>query len=294
MPTISPEQPLVIVGAGPIGLAAAAHAQSRGLPTVVLEAGTGPGAAVREWGHVRLFSAWSELVDPAAAALLGDRAGAGRRPRRTRPVPSGWTPTWLRSPRPWTPPTRSTSATTTGSSASPSRAGTGWSTPGARTPRSPCTSGHAGRTTLLTAGAVIDASGTWYGAKPARRRRAARTRRGASTPTASPTASRTSPTPPPADRYAGKRVAVAGRGASAQNTLVGLDLPRRASPGDRDRVGCFVAPAWTTPSAEATTTSSRPAAPWASAHRPRSRRGPVRVVTSFRTAEVTDRRPAGG
>ena len=39
MPTISLEQPLVIVGAGPIGLAAAAHAQSRGLPTVVLEAG---------------------------------------------------------------------------------------------------------------------------------------------------------------------------------------------------------------------------------------------------------------
>ncbi|MCD4533710.1 FAD-dependent oxidoreductase [Nocardioides sp. cx-169] len=59
---------LVIVGAGPIGLAAAAHAHSRGLRTLILEAGTSAGAAVGEWGHVRLFSAWSELVDPAGAA----------------------------------------------------------------------------------------------------------------------------------------------------------------------------------------------------------------------------------
>ena len=62
--------PLVVVGAGPVGLAAAAHARSRGLATVVLESGTGPGAAVREWGHVRLFSPWSELVDPVAEKLL--------------------------------------------------------------------------------------------------------------------------------------------------------------------------------------------------------------------------------
>ena len=40
------------------------------MPTVVLEAGSAAGASVREWGHVRLFSAWSELVDPAAEKLL--------------------------------------------------------------------------------------------------------------------------------------------------------------------------------------------------------------------------------
>ena len=62
--------PLVVVGAGPVGLAAAAHARSRGLATVVLESGTGPGAAVREWGHVRLFSPWSELVDAVAEKQL--------------------------------------------------------------------------------------------------------------------------------------------------------------------------------------------------------------------------------
>ena len=62
--------PLVVFGAGPIGLAAAAHARARGLDVVVLEQGREAGAAVREWGHVRLFSSWAELVDPAAAALL--------------------------------------------------------------------------------------------------------------------------------------------------------------------------------------------------------------------------------
>jgi hypothetical protein len=36
----------------------------------MLEAGNGPGDAVRGWGHVRLFSAWPELVDAAAARLL--------------------------------------------------------------------------------------------------------------------------------------------------------------------------------------------------------------------------------
>ncbi|SER72326.1 Pyridine nucleotide-disulphide oxidoreductase [Lentzea albida] len=41
---------------------------------LVLEAGGRAGAAVSRWRHVRLFSRWSELVDPAAARLL---AGTG-------------------------------------------------------------------------------------------------------------------------------------------------------------------------------------------------------------------------
>ncbi len=64
------QHPLAVIGAGPIGLAAAAHAVERGLDVVVLEAGSMPGAAVEEWAHVRLFSAWRELVDPAARRLL--------------------------------------------------------------------------------------------------------------------------------------------------------------------------------------------------------------------------------
>ena len=64
------ELPVVVIGAGPTGLAAAAHLRARGLDAVVLEMGTTAGAAVREWSHIRLFSPWRELVDPAAAELL--------------------------------------------------------------------------------------------------------------------------------------------------------------------------------------------------------------------------------
>lgn len=62
--------PVVVIGAGPQGLAAAAHLTERQMPVVVLEAGRMPAAAVSEWGHVRLFSDWSELVDAASARLL--------------------------------------------------------------------------------------------------------------------------------------------------------------------------------------------------------------------------------
>lgn len=62
--------PVVVVGAGPIGLAAAAHLLDRGLEPLVVEAGPVVGAGVRQWHHVRLFSRWGELVDPAAAKLL--------------------------------------------------------------------------------------------------------------------------------------------------------------------------------------------------------------------------------
>lgn len=62
--------PVVVIGAGPVGLAAAAHLHERGLPFTVLEAGDGPAAAVAQWGHVRLFSPWRYNVDQAAARLL--------------------------------------------------------------------------------------------------------------------------------------------------------------------------------------------------------------------------------
>jgi thioredoxin reductase len=62
--------PVAVIGAGPVGLAAAAHLAERGLPFVVLEAGRGPGAAIAEWGHVRLFSPWRYDVDAPARRLL--------------------------------------------------------------------------------------------------------------------------------------------------------------------------------------------------------------------------------
>jgi hypothetical protein len=61
---------VAIVGGGPVGLAAAAHVLEQGLRPVVLEAGSSVGHAVRQWGHVQLFSPWEYNIDRAAARLL--------------------------------------------------------------------------------------------------------------------------------------------------------------------------------------------------------------------------------
>jgi cation diffusion facilitator CzcD-associated flavoprotein CzcO len=73
---MSSELPVAVIGAGPQGLAAATHLLGRGIEPLVVESGDGPAAAVSAWGHVRMFSPWSELVDSAAARLL---------------EPTGWT-----------------------------------------------------------------------------------------------------------------------------------------------------------------------------------------------------------
>jgi cation diffusion facilitator CzcD-associated flavoprotein CzcO len=62
------------VGAGPVGLAAAAHVLEREMVPIVLEAGPEVGHAVRQWGHVRMFSPWTYNVDRAAGRLL-EKAG---------------------------------------------------------------------------------------------------------------------------------------------------------------------------------------------------------------------------
>lgn len=61
---------VAIIGAGPVGLAAAAHILERGLRPIVLEAGESAGHAVRQWGHVQLFSPWEYNIDRAGARLL--------------------------------------------------------------------------------------------------------------------------------------------------------------------------------------------------------------------------------
>jgi cation diffusion facilitator CzcD-associated flavoprotein CzcO len=78
--------PVAIIGAGPVGLAAAAHLAEKGIDFVVLEAGPAAGASVTAWGHVRLFSPWEFLVDAAAGRLL-DAAGWDS-PQATR-IPYG-------------------------------------------------------------------------------------------------------------------------------------------------------------------------------------------------------------
>lgn len=67
-----PKKKVAVIGAGPVGLAAAAHLLERGLEPVVMEAGPTAGHAVRQWGHVRMFSPWEYNIDKAAERLLSD------------------------------------------------------------------------------------------------------------------------------------------------------------------------------------------------------------------------------
>ena len=218
--------PVVVVGAGPVGLAAAAHLLDRGLEPLVLEAGEQAGAQVRQWHNVRLFSRWAEVVDPVAEKLL---------------APTGWT-----HPDPQTYPT-----------------GQQWAQRylqplaevlGSRVRFSTRVSGVArrGRDRVVDAGretepltlhvqtaageerilarAVVDASGTWgspnpLGADglPAAGERAAADRIAYQVPDLADPAVRA--------RYAGKRVAVAGSGHSALTALVAFAELAEAAPG---------------------------------------------------------------
>src|SRR6478609_8403217 len=62
--------PVAVIGAGPVGLAAAAHLIERGLEPLVFEAGPSAGAAIEQWRHIRLFSPWQYNTDAAAVRLL--------------------------------------------------------------------------------------------------------------------------------------------------------------------------------------------------------------------------------
>lgn len=62
--------PVAIIGAGPIGLAAAANLADRGIDFVLFEAGDDIAASIRSWGHTRLFSPWKHLVDPVSRRML--------------------------------------------------------------------------------------------------------------------------------------------------------------------------------------------------------------------------------
>jgi cation diffusion facilitator CzcD-associated flavoprotein CzcO len=72
--------PVVVIGAGPVGLAAAAHLLDRGLEPLVLEAGPQVGANIAQWRHVRLFSPWCLVLDPVSVRLLDQSGWAGPDP----------------------------------------------------------------------------------------------------------------------------------------------------------------------------------------------------------------------
>jgi cation diffusion facilitator CzcD-associated flavoprotein CzcO len=227
------QHPLVIVGAGPIGLAAAANAAERGMDFVVLEAGEDAGSAVGEWAHVRLFSSWSELIDPAARRLM-DAAGAWTAPDDgAYPTGGEWRDTYLK-------PLADVLAAASGGSVrynarvvGVGRAGRDLMVDSGRTtdPFAVHIAGPVGRERML-ASAVVDASGTWTQPNPlgadgypalGERENAAHITYGIPDLADSATAA----------RYAGKHVAVAGKGASAQGVLVGLAKLARTDPHTR-------------------------------------------------------------
>nr|WP_237721517.1 NAD(P)-binding domain-containing protein [Paenisporosarcina sp. TG20] len=62
--------PIAIIGAGPVGLAAAAHLVSKNEKFILIESGSSVGSNILKWGHVRLFSPWQYNIDKVALELL--------------------------------------------------------------------------------------------------------------------------------------------------------------------------------------------------------------------------------
>ncbi|SED16582.1 Pyridine nucleotide-disulphide oxidoreductase [Streptomyces sp. 2131.1] len=212
------ELPVVVIGAGPTGLAAAAHLAGRGIEPLVLEAGPRAGAAVRAWSHVRLFSTWAEVVDPAAEKLLAP-TGWTRPDPASYPSGGDWADRYLEPLAEVLGDRVRLGATVTGVS----RAGRDRVVDADRE-RQPFVVRfvHAdGREEQLLARAVIDASGTWAtpspaggSGLPALGERAAADRIGYRVPDLKDPAVRA--------RYAGRRTAVIGSGASAFTALAYL------------------------------------------------------------------------
>ncbi|WP_308185081.1 FAD-dependent oxidoreductase [Streptomyces sp. MNU76] len=214
--TTAPDQlPVVVIGAGPVGLAAAAHLVERGIEPLVLEAGPAAGAAVRDWSHVRLFSTWAELVDPAAEKLLAP-TGWVRPDGATYPTGGDWAERYLQPLADVLGDQVRYGATVTGVA----RAGRDRIVDSGRDeqPFTVHLRTTDGREERITARAVIDASGTWsvpspMGADglPALGERTAADRISYRVPDLDDPAVRA--------RYAGKRTAVIGSGASAFTAL---------------------------------------------------------------------------
>ncbi|MFE9406332.1 NAD(P)-binding domain-containing protein [Streptomyces sp. NPDC006530] len=219
--------PCVIIGAGPIGLAAAAHLVERGLEPLVLEAGPAAGSAVRDWSHVRLFSTWAEVVDPAAERLLAP-TGWARPDAAGCPTGGDWVARYLQPLADVLGDRVRCGARVTGVS----RAGRDRVVDADRE-RQPFTVHIAyadGRSERILARAVVDASGTWAtpgpaggDGLPALGEKAAADRFTYRVPDLKDPAVRA--------RYAGRRTAVIGSGASAFTALASLAALAQDAPG---------------------------------------------------------------
>ncbi|WP_444961644.1 FAD-dependent oxidoreductase [Nocardiopsis sp. M1B1] len=278
------QRPVVVIGAGPVGLAAAAELVARDLPVLVLEKGDRAGAAVSEWGHVRLFSMWRDLVDPAAERLL--TATGWRRPDDAG-YPTG---------REWVEAYLAPLADALGERVRFGAEVTGVSRLGrdrvvdAGRGEQPFTvrlRTDRGEERVL-ARAVVDASGTWGSPNPvggdglpALGETAAAAHLAYRIPDLADPASRA--------RHAGRTTAVVGRGHSALTALVGLASLAGEHPGTKA--------VWVLRRGEIGDAFGGGAADQLAARGALGRRareaveaGRVEVVTGFRTAEVRTER----
>jgi thioredoxin reductase len=217
--------PVVVIGAGPLGLAAAAHLLERGLEPLVLEAGDGPAAAVSEWGHVRLFSPWTELVDAAAARLLEPSEWTA--PEAGFPTGAEWIASYLRP-----------LAEALGGHVRYGARVTGVSRRGrdrlvdagrAGQPFTVHVTGTGGGESRLGARAVIDASGTWRQPNPA----GADGLPALGERAAAGVLSYQIPDFARAEAFAGRHTVVVGSGHSALTAVGELARIVRARPGTR-------------------------------------------------------------
>jgi thioredoxin reductase len=62
--------PVAVIGAGPVGLAAAAHLELRKIPFILFEAGNTVASSIMSWKHIGVFSPWKYNIDKAARQLL--------------------------------------------------------------------------------------------------------------------------------------------------------------------------------------------------------------------------------
>ncbi|WP_316182960.1 NAD(P)-binding domain-containing protein [Bradyrhizobium sp. SZCCHNRI1009] len=218
---------VAIIGAGPVGLAAAAHALARGLTPVVLEAGPEAAHAVRQWQHVQLFSPWKYNIDSAAARLL---AATGW----TSPEPEAY-PTGRELIESYLAPLATRTALrdvirTSHRVTAIGRAGFDKARSKGRADAPFEIRAHNGKgEAALQADAVIDASGAWFSPNPAGQGglpalgEAAHAARIAYAMPDVRGAQRS--------RYAGKTVAVLGAGHSAIGSLIDLAALAEDAPG---------------------------------------------------------------
>ncbi|ANW01808.1 FAD-dependent oxidoreductase [Bradyrhizobium icense] len=224
---MSEAKKVAIIGAGPVGLAAAAHVLERGLQPIVLEAGDKVGHAMRQWGHVQLFSPWEYNVDKAATRLLATTGW-------NSPEPDQY-PTGMEMVERYLEPLAAHTALephirTSSRVTAISRTGFDkMKTKGREKAPFEIRYQNGQGPKVVNADAIIDASGTWHSPNPAGAN-------GLSAIGEADTADRIAYGMPDVlgkdrARYAGKTVAVLGAGHSAIGTLTDLAKLARDAPG---------------------------------------------------------------